>query len=89
MADGAPMVTLESAMAEADAVDFDQRPGAEAPGRAERLAVPLVAAAVGGTIEQAPGAKEVIRRTPFCFPDNFAGSRRVRSVMVGARLTTG
>jgi len=72
MADGAPMVTLESAMAEADAVDFDQRPGAEAPGRAERLAVPLVAAAaVGATIEHAPGGQGSHPRETFLFPRQF------------------
>jgi hypothetical protein len=76
MADaGTPMVTLESAMAEADATEFEADPNPEPLSKGERLAIPLVAAvAVGETIAHTPVAKEVIERirsalTPYARRD--------------------
>jgi antitoxin (DNA-binding transcriptional repressor) of toxin-antitoxin stability system len=91
MADGTPMVTLESAMAEADAADLHQRPGPDAPRRAERLAVPLAAVAVSGKIARTPGAKEIIERLQavLTLPGSAAGQETgpaepsVRTVRIG------
>jgi hypothetical protein len=57
MRDPMPLVTLDSAVAEADATD-DERQAARVP----QLAGTIAAAVVSGAVEQDPGGRDVIRR---------------------------
>jgi antitoxin (DNA-binding transcriptional repressor) of toxin-antitoxin stability system len=59
MASGTSMLTIDDVAAQADARGYDERPGQSTP---ERLAVPLVAAVVGGSVMQPPETRETLER---------------------------
>jgi hypothetical protein len=59
MAAGTSMLTVEDVVAQADARGYDE---AQRHGTPESLAVPLVAAVVGGTLMQPPETKETLDR---------------------------
>lgn len=59
MAAGTSMLTIDDVAAQADAQGYDQE---QQPGTPERLAVPLVAAVVGGSVMQPPETRETLER---------------------------
>jgi hypothetical protein len=59
MAAGTPMITVQDVVPEGDAASYQEGQARSTP---ERLALPLVAALVGGTVAQAPESKETLER---------------------------
>jgi hypothetical protein len=59
MASGTSMLTIDDVVAQADAHGYDEGQRHSTP---ERLAVPLVAAVVGGTVMQLPETRETLER---------------------------
>jgi antitoxin (DNA-binding transcriptional repressor) of toxin-antitoxin stability system len=59
MASGTSMPTIDDVAVQADARGYDEGPGQSTP---ERLAVPLVAAVVGGSVMQPPETRETLER---------------------------
>jgi antitoxin (DNA-binding transcriptional repressor) of toxin-antitoxin stability system len=59
MASGTPMLTVDDVAAQADAYGYGE---VRRPGTPERLAVPLVAAMVGGSVMQPPETRETVER---------------------------
>jgi hypothetical protein len=82
LASGGRMVTVDDVMAEADAQvpDDEQAPGRPSP---EQLAVPLVAALVGGTVVQPPETRETIDRLQALLNPSGGGEPSVCTVRVG------
>jgi antitoxin (DNA-binding transcriptional repressor) of toxin-antitoxin stability system len=59
IAAGTSMLTIDDVVAQADARGYDESQGHSTP---ERLAVPLVAAVIGGTVMQPPETRETLER---------------------------
>jgi antitoxin (DNA-binding transcriptional repressor) of toxin-antitoxin stability system len=59
MASGTSMLTVDDVVAQADARGYNEEQG---DGKPERLAVPLVAAVVGGTVMQPSESRETLER---------------------------
>lgn len=82
MASGTPMLTVDDVTAGADAHghEQDQEPG---QGTTESLAVPLVAAIVGGTVIQPPESRETLDRLQALLNPSGQGEMSVSTVRVG------
>jgi hypothetical protein len=90
MASGTSMLTIDDVAAQADARGYDEERRHSTP---ERLAVPLVAAVVGGSVMQPPETRETLERlqallNPPGSADDAAPEPSVHTVRMGD-LTAG
>jgi hypothetical protein len=83
MADGTPMLTIDDALAQPSAPVLDEK---QAHGAPERLAAPLVAAVVGGTVMQSPETREVVKQMNAALNPSGAGEGQSEPSVLTMRI---